>query len=366
MNNDIQNIISAVLEEFELKGEIINIKPLTEGHINTAYMVEFDDNTKYTVQRVNTGVFKDPVLLMDNITAVTSHLKRKISGNGGDPSRETLSFLKAKDGSHFLLRDDGCWRVYDFIDEVYTIGFAGDKDSFRKAGAGFGAFQNHLSDYDGSSLGETIPDFHNTPVRFENLKKAIEADIKDRVKDCSDLIDFALDHEAFTHTATDLIEKGLVPIRVTHNDTKINNILFDKDTDEPICVIDLDTVMPGLAMYDFGDAIRSGAATAAEDEKDLEKVGVDLSLFSAYADGYLSVCGKSLTEKELETLHLGAPLMALECGMRFLTDYLEGDVYFRTLFPEQNLIRARNQFKLVSDMESKLDEMKEIIKRQGE
>ena len=361
MNPELKNNIAEICSQFGLNGDITKIKPLTEGHINTAYMVELDGGKRYTVQNVNTGVFKDPKLLMDNIIAVTEHLKNALTTAGKNAERGTLTFRKAENGEFFVLRDDGCWRIYDFIDGVHTISFAGSRESFRKAGAGFGAFQNLLSDFDGSMLGETIPDFHNTPKRLEALKAAVAVDKFGRAKDCGDLIEFALSRESFAQTAALLIENGDVPIRVTHNDTKINNILFDDETNEPICAIDLDTVMPGLAMFDFGDAVRSGAATAAEDEKDLSKVGIDLSLFAAYAEGCLSVCGDALTEKEKETLHLGAPLMALECGIRFLTDHLDGDNYFRIDYPAQNLIRARNQFRLVEDMESKLDEMKEIV-----
>ena len=358
---DNYSFLSEILSEFELKGEIKKIKPLTEGHINTAYMVELSGGKKFTVQKVNTGIFKDPKLLMDNIIAVTTHIKRALAESGRDAERGTLTFHRAKNGGFYVLRDDGCWRIYDFIDGVHTLSFAGDRESFRKAGAGFGAFQNLLSDFDGKRLGETIPNFHNTPKRLDALKAAIDADKRGRVKDCRREIDFALSRENFTETAEKLIRNGELPIRVTHNDTKINNILFDDETNEPICVIDLDTVMPGLAMFDFGDAIRSGAATAAEDEKDKDRVGIDLSLFAAYAEGYLSVCGNALSEKEKETLHLGAPLMALECGIRFLTDHLDGDNYFRVDYPTHNLVRARNQFRLVEEMESRLDEMKKII-----
>ena len=361
MNTEIKNTLTQILSEFAIEGEISQIKPLTEGHINTACMTELEDGRKLTVQKVNTGIFKDPKLLMDNIVAVTEHVRAALKESGCDEKRGALNFHKAKNGEFFILCD-GCWRVYDYIDGVHTISSAGKPADFQKAGEGFGRFQNLLSDFDGSRLGETIPDFHNTPKRLEALKEAIKNDRFGRVKDVKEEIAFALSRKEAASEAIRLIESGALPVRVTHNDTKINNILIDDLSNEPVCVIDLDTVMPGLIMNDFGDAIRSGASTASEEEKDLSKVEIDLELFEAFARGFIGECGSILTDEEKKTLPLGAKLMSFECGVRFLTDHLEGDTYFRVSYPGENLDRARNQFRLVEDIEGKLQRMNEIVR----
>ena len=223
-----------------------------------------------------------------------------------------------------------------------------------------------LADYPAETLHETIEKFHFTPSRYENFLKAAEKDVKGRRAEVQKEIDFVTEREADTHKLTDLIAEGVLPLRVTHNDTKLNNVLFDTASDESICVIDLDTIMPGLSLYDFGDSIRSGANTGAEDESDLSKIGIDLELFEAYADGYLSETADSLTDVEIDNLAFGAKLMTFECGMRFLTDYLDGDVYFRTTYPEHNIVRAKNQFRLVEDMEAKMDKMNGIVMKYKE
>lgn len=338
---------------------------LNDGHINSTFVLRFAEENgmqnAYIVQKINTYVFKDPDLLMENILGVTTFLQRKIRARGGDPYRETLAFLPAKDGKYYARDDKGnCWRCYHHIDGVYTCNRMDDKNVLYNAGAAFGTFQNALADYPINALRETIPDFHNTYSRFLDFQRAVEEDRVGRRAELSSEIEFVLQREADTHVLLDLIDRGELPLRVTHNDTKLNNILFDNETDLGLCIIDLDTVMPGLALYDFGDSIRFGASTAEEDEPDISKVSLSLPLYKAYTEGYLHSAKKSLSPCEIEYLPFAAKLMTLECGMRFLTDYLNGDVYFSTAYPQHNLVRCRTQLKLVADMEAKMPEMQAI------
>jgi len=361
-----QEIITA-FESFGRGGNILSVSQITAGLINATYLIETDKKEKYILQKINTFVFKDPDGLMANIVGVTKHLSRKIKEYGGDSKRETLNFLPCESGKYYFRdENDGAWRMYIYVDEALTYNKPKNDDTFRSAGRSFGRFMKLLADYPAETLNETIVNFHYTPSRYENFMRAVEADVKGRKAVCEEEIRFVTDRKADTHKLTDLIGSGDLPLRVTHNDTKLNNVLFDINTDESICIIDLDTIMPGLSAYDFGDSIRSGANTGAEDESDLSKVGIDLALFDAYVDGYLSETAESLCDAELENLAFGAKLMTFECGMRFLTDYLEGDVYFRTAYPEHNIVRARNQFKLVADMEKHMDEMNAIVARYKE
>lgn len=357
----ITNEIKTAFEAFQRGGEIVSVNQITAGLINATYLVETDKKEKYILQKINTFVFKSPEKLMENIVGVTKHLSEKIKGAGGDRYRETLNFLPAGDKYFYRDAEGGAWRMYIYVDNALTYNKPKNSDTFKSAGSSFGKFMKLLADYPAETLNETIVNFHYTPARYENFLKAAEADVKGRRAEVQKEIDFVTDRKADTHKLTDLIEKGALPLRVTHNDTKLNNVLFDMDSDKSICVIDLDTIMPGLSLYDFGDSIRSGANTGAEDEADLSKVGIDLSLFEAYVDGYLSETADSLTDAELQNLAFGAKLMTFECGMRFLTDYLDGDVYFRTAYEGHNLVRARNQFALVADMEKHMDEMNAIV-----
>lgn len=319
---------------------------------------------EYVVQKINTNVFKDPDALMQNIVGVTTHLQKKIAARGGDVLRETLNFLPAKDGKYYVCDDVGnCWRCYRHVGGVYTCNTIDSETVFYNAGEAFGAFQNELADYPGETLAETIPNFHNTASRFADFERAVKEDAAGRAASVADEIAFVRAREADTHVLVDLLAKGELPVRVTHNDTKLNNILFDEKTNKGICIIDLDTVMPGLALYDFGDSIRFGANTASEDEKDVSKVSLSLPLYEAYTRGYLKSAGKSLTAREIEYLPFSAKLMTFECGMRFLTDYLNGDTYFKIAYPEHNLVRCRTQFALVRDMEQKMDEMRAVTAR---
>jgi Ser/Thr protein kinase RdoA (MazF antagonist) len=251
------------------------------------------------------------------------------------------------------------WRVYDFVPGSVSLDVCETERDFYECAVAFGQFQKQLAEFDASKLKETIPNFHDTPDRYAKLLDAIISNPLGRVKDAQREIDFALKRDKYAHTLMNLQAEGVLPLRVTHNDTKLNNVLFDSVTRRALCVIDLDTVMPGLAVNDFGDAIRFGASTAAEDEKDLDKVEMSLSLYRAFTEGYLSAC--ALTGAEKEHLRDGAKMMSLECGVRFLTDYLNGDTYFRVRHAEQNLDRCRTQFKLVSDMEKKWDDMAKVI-----
>lgn len=359
-------IILSVCRLFGINGELVKTKLFTDGHINSTYYAEFNENgetKKYLVQNINIHVFKNQEILMQNVVGVSNFLREKIIQSGGDPDRESLHFLQTKDGAYYFIEGDCCWRIYVFIDKAYTYNLIDSKEIFENAGKSFGKFQCLLNEYPSESLGETIPDFHNTPKRIETLEKSAKADVAKRLSEAQAELEFALQRKDKAKIALDLLASGDIPLRVTHNDTKINNILFDEETKEGICIIDLDTIMPGLSLYDFGDAIRSGASTALEDEKDLSKVSVSLELYESYVKGYLSSCAEALTKAEIENLAYGAWLMTFECGVRFLTDHLDGDVYFRIDYPGHNLVRAKNQFAMAFDIESKLDKMNEITLR---
>ncbi len=349
---------------FGIEGEAVAYDVITSGHINSTHRIAFkngEEEKLYLVQAVNTNVFKNPDDLMDNIVGVTKYLKKKIKKFGGNPERETLTFLQADNGKYYRFYEGKCWRIYNYVDNSYTFNLIESTKAFENAGKSFGMFQRHLTDYPMDKLHETIKDFHNTPKRLENFKKSLEADVKGRAAEVKDEIDFVLSRSEDTKVVLDAYEKGLIPLRVTHNDTKLNNILFDADSNEGICVIDLDTIMPGFSLYDFGDAIRFGGNTTYEDDKNLDNVKISLELFESFTKGFLSSCAAALTKTEVKLLAFSAKLMTFECGMRFLTDYLDGDTYFRTTYENHNLVRARNQFKLVAEIENHLDEMNEIV-----
>lgn len=358
--------IKSIVDSFRFKGELVSVEPFGSGHINTTYIAEYNENGKsrsYVIQKVNTNVFKDIDALMDNVFAVTSFLRLKIKANDGNPNRETLHYIKLDNDDNYYKTDSGeCYRAYRFVDNSKCYDSVDSAEIFGKSGTAFGRFQKYLSDFPATTLNEIIPNFHNTMWRFENeFLLAVEADCANRIDSCKDEVEFVIKRRNELSKLTDLMNEGKLPIRVTHNDTKLNNVLFDIDTDDAICVIDLDTVMPGLALYDFGDSIRFGANTCAEDEKDTSKVKINLDYFKAYAKGFLGEAGESLTKDELDNLAFSAKLMTLECGMRFLTDYLNGDTYFRTAYDDHNLVRAKDQFALVADMEKHMAEMEAII-----
>ena len=338
-------------ERFAISGTVREICSYGEGHINVTYLVT-TDKKRYIMQKMNTNVFPDSVKLMKNICAVTEYLRAQ--------GVETLNVVPTKEGASFL-QIDANWRVYDFIEDTVTYQTAPSGEVFANSGRAFGEFQNYLAGFDASVLFDIIPQFHDTPKRFRDFKAALEADKFDRAKDCKPEIEFILAHGSTFSVAMEGLADGTLPLRVTHNDTKLNNILMDAKTDKARAVIDLDTVMPGSMIFDFGDSIRFGASTAAEDEKDLEKVHFSLELFRAYAEGYCSAVKGSITAREAELLPYGAYLMTVECGMRFLTDYLAGDTYFATKYEGHNLVRTRTQLKLAGEMESSFPAMAEII-----
>ncbi len=336
-----------------------DIKPYGNGHINDTF-VTYSHN--YLIQRINTNVFKKPEELMENIDNVTQFLKNKVLREGGDPERAALTVIKTKYGKNYCVVDGNAYRVYKFLKNTKSIEFSKSLEDLYCAGESFGHFQMLLDDYPADTLFETIADFHNTPKRVEQLKEAIKNDIAGRKASVQKEIDFALECAEFASVVVDELKKGTVPLRVTHNDTKINNILFDEATGKAICVIDLDTVMPGSSLYDFGDALRMGASTGAEDETNLDLVNFDVKAFESFAKGYLSKMKDKLTQKEIELLPFSAKLLTYECGIRFLADYLNGDTYFKIHREHHNLDRARNQFKLVRDIATKEEELKQVVR----
>ena len=350
--SDYMKEYKSVAESFCLEGNVLEIFPYGEGHINLTLLVT-TDKKRYILQKMNTKVFTDPDSLMANICGVTEHLKSR--------GIETLNVVPTKKGEQFL-KGEACYRVYDFIENTVTHQKVTNPEVFKNSGKSFGEFQNYLAEFDASKLTETIKRFHDTPNRFANFKAALAEDKMNRAKDCQEEIDFILSHENTYGIAMQGLQDGSLPLRVTHNDTKLNNILMDAETGEARAVIDLDTIMPGSMLFDFGDSIRFGASTAAEDEKDLDKVHFDIQLFKAYAEGYCGAVKASITPREAELLPYGAYLMTIECGMRFLADYLAGDTYFATKYEGHNLVRCRTQIRLASEMEAQFEEMGAIIK----
>ncbi len=356
-----------VASGFSLEGEIVSIERYGSGHINDTFRMVIQTQQGedvYILQRMNGEVFKNRDQLMSNIQKVTVHLAQKIEKQGGNPKRETLQVIPTKEGYAYYKDEAGDgWRVYPFITDTVSYDRPDTPEKFKQSGVAFGKFQCLLADFPAEELYETIINFHNTVDRFAKFKRAVEMDVMNRAKDVQEEIAFILDREKDCAFFSDLLAKGEIPLRVTHNDTKLNNVLFSADTGEAICVIDLDTVMPGFAANDFGDAIRFGASTGAEDEKDLSKISCSMEMFEAYLQGFLEGCSGRLTAKEIETLPMGAKIMTYECGLRFLMDYLEGDVYFKIHREGHNLDRARTQIKLVADMEAKWEEMKQIVEK---
>jgi Ser/Thr protein kinase RdoA (MazF antagonist) len=342
--------------QFQLAGVPVSCERYGGGHINETYLLETDQR-KYILQKINRRVFRDVPSLMRNIALVAQHLRQLEP----DP-RRVLTIIPAADGMDYLKDDDGeCWRVYDFINGSLCLEKAQSAGDMYQTGVAFGRFQSMLSGFPADTLFETIEGFHDTPGRFAQLREAVLKNAAGRLHFAKAEIDFALQRENEAGAMVHMLREGKLPLRVTHNDAKLNNVMLDAKTGEALCVVDLDTVMPGLAGNDFGDSIRFGASTALEDEKDLDKVSLSLDFYHSYAKGFLGACGANLSRAEVDTLPMGAKLMTLECGVRFLTDYLSGDKYFRIRRPEHNLDRCRTQFRLVFDMESKWDAMGEII-----
>lgn len=364
---EISNKVHEAIDGFKLPGELKECIRYGSGHINDTYRLTYETpqgTKRYILQRMSKSIFKKPVELMENVSGVTAWLRKKIIENGGYPERETLTLVKSNDGLPYFVDSTGeYWRVYLFIEGATCYDAVKDDNDFYQSAVAFGHFQRLLADYPAETLHETIKDFHNTPDRLEKFKKAVAEDVCGRAASVQKEIDFILEREELTHALYDLQLDGRLPLRVTHNDTKLNNIMIDDETGKAICVIDLDTVMPGLTANDFGDSIRFGASTALEDEQDLSKVSCDLHLFDVYARGFIEGCGGALTDLEIDMLPMGAILMTFENGIRFLTDHLEGDHYFHIHREGHNLDRCRTQLTLVKDMEEKLPQMNEIIQK---
>ena len=357
--------LQAILLKFDVEDQKVrSFEQCHNGHISRTFFVKTDgkERDRYVLQEVNEYVFPNMDVLMNNVFAVTDFMYKKAQERGEDPSRATLRFHRTKDGKSYCRAADGKpWRMYDFIDSARTYNSCPGPELFAEVGRSFGRFAKDLSGFDATVLGEVIPNFHNTRSRFESFIESVEKDEAGRAKDISKDIEFVTNREDLCSAIVDKIATGEIPLRVTHNDTKLNNVLIDDASKKGICIIDLDTIMPGSVLYDFGDAIRFGASTAAEDETDLTKVEMDMEMFAAFAKGFVEQLKGYITDREIELLPLGALVITFETGMRFLTDYLNGDKYFHIAHEKHNLERARNQFKLVADMETKMPLMKKII-----
>lgn len=358
----VYNDIKHVLKHFKFSGQYQSSEELTSGNINATYRLTYkqpDGSDKfYVLQRINTVAFHDPVELMKNIQLVLNHIAASMVRQKIDPERRVLEFIPTDEGS-LLYRDSSgaYWRADIFISGATGYDSIVNPDHFYEAGRGFGEFQKYLFDFPADKLVETIPDFHNTKKRFYAFVAAVAEDRAGRVCELEPEIDFFFDRRKKMGKIIDLMDSGVLPMRVTHNDTKLNNVLIDNETGKAICVIDLDTVMPGTTLYDYGDAIRYGANTAAEDEPDLSKIGVDMDLFRRFTDGFVSEIAGVLTKDEIHYLPLGAYVMTCEVAMRFLTDYMNGDEYFKVKYPSHNLVRARAQMRLLEEIEKHYDEM---------
>ncbi len=357
--------LSEVLEAFDFGAVVVGAVRFGQGHINDTFVVHTQPENeccrRFILQRMSSAAFKRPDQLMENIIGVTEYLGREVEKTGGSREREAMRVIRPRSGEpYYTDSDGGAWRVYPFVEDTVCYQSAETPELFAASGRAFGRFQRLLQGYPAQTLHETIPHFHDTEDRLAKLKAAVAADKLGRAAECRAEIDFMMAREKDCSAALQALRDGILPLRVTHNDTKLNNVLMDKTTGEGICIIDLDTVMPGLSINDFGDSIRFGANHGAEDETDLSKVNLDVDLFEAYTQAFLEGAGGTLTEKEIEYLPWGAKLMTLECGMRFLTDYLEGDVYFHISRERQNLDRCRTQCKLVQDMEARWDELAAI------
>ena len=358
-------ILLEVFNAFRYPDTLVGAVRYGQGHINDSFCVicqpQEGDPIRFIMQGLSSAAFPHPEQLMENFVGITSHLRKKIIAAGGDPDRETLNITKTRDGKDYYTDSNGkLWRMTPFIEGTECYQQA-TPELFEASARAFGKFQSMLTDYPADTLHETIEKFHDTEDRYAKFEAAVAADKMDRVKDVQAEIEFVRARKADCSVALQALRDGRLPLRVTHNDTKLNNVLIDRKTGEGLCVIDLDTTMPGLSINDFGDSIRFGANHSAEDERDLSKVNFDIHLFEAYTRGFLQGAQGSLTPGELEYLPWGARLMTLECGMRFLTDHLDGDNYFRIHREGQNLDRSRTQFKLVRDMEEQFNKMAEIV-----
>ncbi len=363
---DIKNLEN-VVGQFCINGDITSIEKINRGYINSTYKVEtLSENNhihQYLLQRINTNVFPDVDMLMNNFKITTDHLRSRLK-MPGEHSRGTVQMLRmTKDGKMYFESEGACWRLLTFFDNVYSLDIPNSPETFYYAGVSFGRFLKEMSSIEAARIGEVIPNFHNTKRRYSDLESAISHDPQKRVESVKNEIDFIRLHADLYGKISEPLENGIIPTRVCHNDSNLNNILFDKDTHLPVAIIDLDTVMPSSPLYDFGDSMRIGTNTATDDEKDLTKVSCNLELYETYARGYLEACGDILTKEELELLPYSSLIITSEDGIRFLMDYINGDTYYKISYPDQNLDRARTQLKLVADMEKKLPEIRKILQK---
>lgn len=368
MTNSAVPDLARVARAFSLLGQFQSGAPYGSGHINDTFAIVVDQAgtpVRYILQRINTRVFTRPAELMENIDRVTAHASRRaIETGAADASRRALTLVPARDGRPYHRdADGGWWRCYLFIERARTYDVVQAPEQARAAARAYGDFQKLLVDLPGGRLHETIPDFHHTRKRFEALQRALAADAHNRAREAKDAIEFALGHEKLVDVLRDAQAKGAIPERVTHNDTKFNNVMLDDATQEGVCVIDLDTVMPGVALNDFGDMVRSATNSAAEDERDLSKVQARLPIFEALVEGYLSSAGAFLNRAEVDLLTVSGQVITLEIGIRFLTDFLAGDTYFKVKRPGHNLDRARNQFAIVKSLEAQREAMEAVVRR---
>ncbi len=361
MNETVKNIAA----NFNIWGDFLRSERYGSGHINDTFLAVFNQaglQVNYIIQRINTNIFKQPVELMENIERVLTHCKNKLQGQK-DATRRALTIINAKDGKpYFADAEGGYWRAYLFVERARTYDVLESAGFAYQAAKAFGSFQQILADIPGGRLHETIPNFHNTPSRLADFDKALAADVCGRAESAKAEIEFLQKHRGMVGKLLDLVTKGEIPERITHNDTKINNVMLDDESGEGICVIDLDTIMPGVSLYDFGDLVRTSTSPAAEDEKDLSKVYARMEMFEALAKGFLEGAGGCLTKAEIENMPFSGELITFEIGVRFLTDYLDGDKYFKTHREGHNLDRCRTQFKLVQSLMDQEDKMNEIMK----
>jgi hypothetical protein len=367
LTESVQNTIKSISYEFAIAGDFVEGKEIDSGHINSTYIATYrrDDGQlrRYILQRINEHVFKDPMAVIKNVECVTLHINWKVLRVKRDLGGQTINMYPARGGRFFAVGPGGgIWRCYNFIEGCKTYDVVENTRQAYQAARAFGSFQDLVSDIDAEDVVETIPDFHNTPKRFERFLEVVQSDPKGRLKEVEKEVQFVKEREGLCNHLVSLLEAGELPPRITHNDTKLNNVMIDEETDEAVCVIDLDTVMPGLSAYDFGDLVRTATSPAAEDETDLSKVDMRMSMFEALAEGYLDGCD-CLTSAEIDNLVTGGKVITLETAIRFLTDYLEGDVYFKTEREGHNLDRARTQIALVARIEEKEEEMQRFVSR---
>lgn len=358
--------IKKLVQAFDIQGKLVAYSSFGNGHINDTYELRYKRSdgeiVRYILQRINHHVFPNVQGLMSNIALICDFIREKVEKRGGDPYKECLNIVKTVDGNTYIKTEDGnYWRCMWLIEDTEAYEIAVNGEVFKLTGKAYGNFIKMLEDFPVEKLCEVIPNFHNTKVRYNNFETALKKNLSKRKRECKPEIEFAISLKQIAGKLVDLLESNQIPTRVTHNDTKINNLLIDRETGEAVCVIDLDTIMQGSLLYDFGDGIRSGCNTALEDEQDVSLVHFDMDMFESFTKGFIEGVGESLTKVEKDNLVYGAILMTYECGIRFLTDFLDGDVYFKTNYPEHNLVRCRTQFKLVKEMQERFEEMQKIV-----